>query len=101
MMTKTWSRCGTPLGTSRSCANTVPASVAASRHKIEAFFIISKSILFCVKSIGTSAGRGPEPVHLRRGLLVFLFSPRTVRGILGYLSAQHRHHRSNQTSDRY
>src|SRR5271169_2577279 len=41
MMTNTWSRCGTPLGTSWSCANAVPARVAENRHKIEAFFIIS------------------------------------------------------------
>src|SRR5215472_5869745 len=53
MMTHTWSRCGTPVGTLPSCASAVPAKAATSIARPVAFLIIKVTFPFwCTEKSG-------------------------------------------------
>src|SRR5215471_6095290 len=53
MMTQTWSRCGTPVGTLPSCASAVPAKAATSIARPVAFLIIKVHLsIWCTEKSG-------------------------------------------------
>src|SRR5207245_11530045 len=68
-MTKTWSRCGTPLGTFPSLAIAGPTSVAANKLAARAFPVILIFILFplFLCELGCKARElAPEPDRVWR-----------------------------------